>query len=153
FNGVNQFANVAMFATNAPTNEVTIEFWQFATAIKAQATLGTVPDAVTNRITGHVPWVDGVVYWDFGNINTAGRLFYTPPNPITNSWQHFAFVASSNGNYMRIYRNGVLEAQKSGMTPFVRGTNDLNLGQINSGFFAGQLDEFRIWNVARSSNE
>lgn len=153
FDGVNDFANLPLFATNAPTNEITIEFWQNVAQAKVQATIGVVPDNLTNRICGHVPWIDGVVYWDFGNINTAGRLAYTPPNPITNSWQHFAFVASSNGNFMRIYRNGVLEAQKTGMTPLARSTNDLALGQIGGGFFAGQMDEFRIWNVARGSNE
>src|SRR5262245_39617233 len=70
FDGVNDLANIPMFATNAPTNEITIEFWQNVSSAKVQATFGTPPDAVTNRIVGHVPWVDGVVYWDFGNINT-----------------------------------------------------------------------------------
>ena len=153
FDGVNDFANIPIFATNAPTNEITIEFWQNVSSAKVQGSFSASPDNVANRINAHVPWIDGVVYWDFGNINTAGRLAYTPPTPILASWQHFAFVASSNGNYMRIYRNGALEAQKAGMTPFVRGALDLNLGQVNGGFFAGQLDEFRIWNVARSSNE
>ncbi len=153
FDGVNDFVNVPIFATNAPTNEVTIELWQNVSSAKVQGTFSMAPDNVGNRIVGHVPWIDGVVYWDFGNINTAGRLAFTPPSPIANSWQHFAFVASSNGNFMRIYRNGALEAQKTGMTPFARGNLDLNIGQVNNSFFAGQLDEFRLWNVARSSNE
>ena len=73
--------------------------------------------------------------------------------PITNCWQHFALVASQRGNFMRIYRNGLLEAQKLGMTPFVRGDYDLCLGNNGVNFFKGRLDEFRIWKVARTQAE
>lgn len=50
---------------------------------------------------------------------------------------------------MRIYRNGVLEAQKTGMTPFNRGNYDLVMGNA----YKGQFDEVRIWNYARSQTE
>ncbi len=54
---------------------------------------------------------------------------------------------------MYIYRNGVLEAQKAGMTPYSRGAYDLGLGILFSGpnYFGGDLDEVRIWNVARTA--
>ncbi|MEI9959963.1 MAG: LamG-like jellyroll fold domain-containing protein [Limisphaerales bacterium] len=48
---------------------------------------------------------------------------------------------------MSIYTNGTLCASKFGMTPFVRGNYELRIG---AGNYNGRLDEFRIWNIARS---
>ncbi len=144
------FVRVPSFATVAPTEEITIEFWQKATASTTGAAFQVGPDNLGNRINAHVPFTDGKVYWDFGDINGTGpgRLSYTPPVSILGSWQHFAFVASRSNNHMKIYRNGVEEASKPGMVPFIRGDRSLNLGQ-----FPGQLAEFRVWNVARTGAE
>ncbi len=138
-----------------PTTEITVEFWQRVSAVTSQSTFSLNPDQYTNRFNASVPWDDRTIYWDFGNINTTGRLAYTPPVSIIGSWQHFALVASQSGNFMYIYRNGVLEAQKTNMSPFVRGNYDLGLGTLFSGpnYFGGDLDEIRIWNVARTASE
>jgi len=122
-----QYAVATNFGTYAPTNEVTIEFWQNASSAKTQSSFLLIPDGPTDRINSHVPWVDGQIYWDFGNINTGGRLSYLT-NGIVGTWNHIALVASLSGNYMRIYRNGILEAQKTGMTPFSPSATDLWLG-------------------------
>jgi hypothetical protein len=152
FNGTNSYVDIPGFANVIPTNEITIEFWQRVDVAQNQSTLSVNPDSVTDRINVHVPWSDGSVYWDFGNINTAGRLSYTPTNPIVGTWTHFAFVASQSSNYMAIYQNGTQVAQKTGMTPFTRAGQHLILGAIPSGvFFKGSLDEVRVWNVARSA--
>ncbi len=152
FNGSNSYADIPGFANVIPTSEITIEFWQRVAVLQNQSTLSVNPDNVTDRINVHVPWSDGSVYWDFGNIATAGRLSYTPSPSIIGTWNHFAFVASQSGNYMAIYQNGVQVARKAGMTPFTRSGQHLILGAIPSGvYFNGDLDEVRIWNVARSA--
>jgi alpha-tubulin suppressor-like RCC1 family protein len=156
FNGANSYVQVPGFGNVAPTSEITIEFWQRVAALQPQSTFSLTPDADTNRINAHVPFTDGVVYWDFGDIGTQGRLSYTPPVPTVGTWQHFAFVASQSGNYMAIYRNGVLETNRIGMTPFVPYNASLSLGAFVDGgglFFGGDLDEVRIWNVARSQSD
>lgn len=147
--GVDDLVHVSGFANTAPTTEITIEFWQKVDERRQQAMIALEAPNNTNRIVAHTPWVDGVVYWDFGNIFTGGRLAYAPPVEIRGTWQHFAFVASQSGNYMRIYRNGVLEAQKTGMTPFNRGNYHLVIGNT----YKGQFDEVRIWNYARTQTE
>src|SRR5262249_33204473 len=119
FNGQGGQVIVSGYGNAAPTNEITIEFWQRTSFIQGQATFSLNPTVGANGSNGHVPFADGVVYWDFGNSSGAGRLSYTPPATMIGTWQHFAFVASQSRNYMAIYRNGVQEAFKTGMSPFV----------------------------------
>jgi hypothetical protein len=157
FNGSGDYVQIPGFCSNAPTTEVTVEFWQKVSAVRAQSTFcqGDVFDS-GNVFNAHVPYADGSVYWDFGDINNGGRLGYLPPVSLVGTWQHFALEASQNGNFMRIYRNGVLEAQQAGMTPYQGGNWDLHIGGETSPFyipFGGLIDEFRIWNVARTQGQ
>ncbi len=152
FNGTSQNATVPGFGNYAPTNEITIEFWQYVANANQQSTFILNPDNSADRINAHVPWIDGTVYWDFGNIGGSGRLAYGT-SAVIGAWNHMALVASQSGNFMNIYRNGVLEAQKTGMTPFTRYAADLLLagGTVNNYFFKGALAEFRVWNKALDS--
>jgi hypothetical protein len=160
FNGLDQHVRIPNFFTNAPTTEVTVEFWQKAFGYRNQSSFSQ-DDAQrhgfdpTNVFNAHVPYRDQRVYWDFGNIRTEGRLFYAPKTSVLGTWHHFAFVASQRGNFMRVYRNGVLEAEKTGMTPLRGGDFDLIIGgETNVPVsFRGMIDEFRIWKVARSGTE
>lgn len=153
FDGTNDLVRIANFANRLPTNEITVEFWQRVTSQKPQATFALEPDNTANRFAAMAPWSDGAVYWDFGNIASGGRLQYTPPVSILGAWHHFALVSSVANNAMRIYRNGVLEASKTGAVARTAGTNDLVLGRVAAAYFAGELDEFRIWNLARAAAE
>ena len=145
-----QYIDIPTYSTAAPTNEITIEFWAKVDPNTGSAVLGLTDD-VGNRLRiglaeGASSLVRGTVGWDFGNSTNGGRLSYTPSVAYTNSWQHFAFVASQSGNYMRIYRNGVLEASQVGMVPFKAANKSLRLGS-NIGM---SLADFRVWNVART---
>jgi hypothetical protein len=156
FNGnTNSLVSVPGFGNRVSSGELTIEFWQLAASPRFCGTIDINGGSSTNRIVVHSPWGGGVVVFDFGNRTTQGRLSYTPPDNLIGTWQHFACVVSQSGNYMRIYRNGVLEAQKTGMTPFTPGNYTLGIGFGNSGYegFHGFIDEVRIWNRARSQRE
>lgn len=144
---------VENFGQVMPTSEITIEFWQ-RVARPAQQTAFRLDWTESNRCMAHVPWSDGRVYWDFGDAGANGRLDYVPSEPIVGTWQHFAFQASASGNFMRIYRNGVLEAQKVGSDSFVPNNEPLVLGgTFYWEGFIGTLDEFRIWDHVRSAEE
>jgi hypothetical protein len=155
FNGVDQAVVVPGFGANLPTTEITIEFWQRAFGTADQYSLSLSPVVQSSLCDVSAPWRDGRVYFEFGNNQPGeGALSYLPQESIIGTWQHFACVASQSGNYMRIYRNGVIEAQKTGMVPFTGGNFDLMLGGIpNLDGFNGQLDEVRIWNVARTQSQ
>lgn len=141
------------FCNVMPTTEITIELWQWIEALGAAATFWTHL-ADTNRCLLHAPFTDGKVYWDFGlAVIPNGRLSYTPPEPIVGSWQHFALQASNEGGFMRIYRNGVLEAEKSGAETFILNANSLKLGGTAGDYFDGMIDELRIWDHIRTAEE
>jgi len=137
------------FGMSLPSSEITIEFWQKAERVHVQQSVSLSPYDFTHVCRCIAPYNDGKVVFDFGNNHTEGQLSYTPPVSILGSWQHFVFVASQTGNFMKIYRNGALEAQKIGMTPFANISYDLLLGDG----FAGLLDEVKIYNRALSASE
>jgi probable HAF family extracellular repeat protein len=148
FNGSN-YASIPGFGAKIPQDEITIEFWQKANAVQTESAAFVLSPDTTSRLFAHTPWIDGRVIWDFGGGSEDDvRLFYTPPVSIIGSWQHFAFVGSRSGNYMKIFRNGIEEASKPGLAVLLPESRDLHLGR-----FDGQLAEFRVWKVARSSSE
>lgn len=145
---------VTNFGSVAPTNEITIEFWQKVNAQANQRLLLLDSGLPRNRIEIFGPSRIGAVYWHFGDWQGEGALHYWPPNSLVHRWEHFAFVASREGGYMKIFRNGLEEASKPGVTPFVRTNATLVLGaNLPDAPWGGLLDEFRIWNVARSQAE
>jgi hypothetical protein len=153
-------ASVPSFGMAMPTEEITIEFWQKAFAIESQTTF-RVHWSGTNRCMAEVPGPDGRITWCFGESSAgdpspAGQLSYEPPESVVGTWQHFTLQASKAGGFMRIYRNGVLEASKSESSTFAPSDAPLFLGgpfQSAINGFSGGLDEFRIWNSIRTPEE
>ena len=102
-------------------------------------------------------------------ITNDGRLLYGEWNGSTflnikggninyNIWYHVAIVRNGNStNNVTIYIDGILEA--TGTVNHTITTNFLNIGAyaLNTGnatgFLKGNIDELRIWNVARTSTE
>ncbi len=147
--------------------EATIEVWQRMRLVGPQSTFHISfenADFLDNRVQAHIPWIDGRVYWDFGDLDGTGRLSYLP-TVDHETWQHYAFVASQTGNadrsspFMRIYRNGVLEAEKLSADavdtrPFGYNAAWVRLGGFYwSNLLNGDIAEFRIWTVARTQTE
>lgn len=64
----------------------------------------------SQRCGAHVPFSDGVVYWDFGGATSPNRLTWSGYTPST-SIEKWVFVAGSRGS--AIYFNGLLKASQS----------------------------------------
>ncbi len=84
----------------------------------------------------------------------------TPTNSLTvGAWTHYAIVRS--GNTFLSYVNGVLQAttSASGTPTLVGNTFNFRIGarrnSVNAATnpFNGTIDEFRVWNVARSQTQ
>jgi hypothetical protein len=156
FDGVNDQVIVANFGGAMPTNEVTVEFWERLPVTNQIMTVFRLqPDDTANRFMFDHRG-DGSVIWDFGNIAGGGRLSSGPGITVNDAWQHFAMVARAGtgaNDYMAIYCNGVLRTNKSGACAFAKNISSLYLGQRAAYYLRGELDDFRIWNKARSQAE
>jgi hypothetical protein len=108
---------------------------------------------------------DGVLVADFEDTATAANhpVAGVTPIPADGAWRHAA--ATYDGTTWRLYLDGVLDVQLviGSFTPRFDSIQHAALGSaLNStggvgsqaqGFFAGTLDEARIWNYARSAQQ
>ena len=94
-----------------------------------------------------------------GGAHRRGKIT-TSAVPL-NEWVHIAIVASSVTD-IKFYFNGVLKAAVStdgtaSNTSIVHNSNTVNLGRYatvhRSDAFIGQIDEVRLWNIARTEFE
>jgi hypothetical protein len=93
---IDQFGNVA------PTKEVTITIWVLVNGVKNQDLLSFDPMIGVNRITIHWPWNQDIV-WQHGTDQHNCVIRWN--DEFKGDWEFWAFVGSTKGNYLRIFRN------------------------------------------------
>jgi len=156
FDGVDDFLILSNAALSLPTNEITIEYWERVETLRDQFSFILFPDVTSNRVSFSSLRIGPGTYWDFGDLFNGGRVVYSTPPETLNNWTHWAVVSSRANNAMRIYRNGTLDASSATNRSFVNYAGALLLGarlDSQQEFFKGQMDEFRIWSVARTPAE
>jgi hypothetical protein len=153
-----QFAGSADLPTGNANR--TIEFWAYV------MTSSWVADANTMFFYGTNNRVADGFGLDFGsNMGTMGTIdpftnnFFDNDNQpsglnaTTNQWAHFAMTW--DGTTVRAYVNGVLKASKVSTSAtqktLMTGMTALIIGGYPPAYFNGYIDEFRVWNVARSA--
>jgi hypothetical protein len=67
----------------------------------------------------------------------------------TNQWAHFAMTW--DGTNLKAFVNGVEKVSVPIPSMLHTGMTALTIGGYPPAFFNGQIDEFRIWNVARTA--
>ena len=153
FDGSNDYVSITGFGNLAPIDDITISLW-IKTSTKQQSAFMFNPDSGSNRINFHPCYINGITYWDFGDIATGGRLSYSNPSHCSSpSWQYYTLVSSHTDNYMAIYRNGIREAYGNSHSHFSRTNTDLWIGGIKDYSLNGFIDEVRIYNRALSPVE
>jgi hypothetical protein len=93
--------------------------------------------------------------------HNGGPDFLYSFTPQTGTWYHLAYTFDFIAKRITLYINGVSQGSRavSGASPsIVQSGMNLNIGRrifggVNNHFFDGQLDEFRVWDYARSSTE
>ena len=156
FDGAQSRVVITNFGSILPTNEITVEFWQNMERLHPALTFSLEPFAATNACEVLSTNLDGTMNWDYGNITNGGRLSYKATNVLVGMWNHFAFVAKAGTNmgFMQVYINGLLQTNKHGAGSPSLGNRNLSLGGLGGvAYFAGKLDEFRIWSEARSADQ
>ncbi|MEQ8523721.1 LamG-like jellyroll fold domain-containing protein [Gracilimonas sp.] len=89
-----------------------------------------------------------------GDITNGGPRVTTNSSIPANQWTHIA--ATYDGTDLKIYVNGSLDATDSESRSIDPNPQPLLIGgpnALNGNFFSGELDEIRIWNVARTESE
>lgn len=152
FSERNGWLEVPHFGARAPTDEMTIEFWSRPTAFRGQAIFELIPNDDANQcrflLNGH----GGLSHWEFGSAVTEGHLAGPTPANFPGQWTHYALVVSRKANRMQIFTNGVLHAEKQGMSSRIRREAALRIGG-DTITFRGALADFRVWNHARTARQ
>jgi hypothetical protein len=146
FNGTNARVNINNATSLQLRSGMTLEAWVYRTSVSSAwrdviykgndnyYLEGSSPNSSRPAIGG-----------TFG-----GNLYGT--SPLTaNTWAHLA--ATYNGATMRLYVNGVQVASRAQTGVIATSTNPLQIGgdSIYGQYFAGRIDEVRIYNQALSA--
>jgi len=151
FNGTSAKVTVPNAPSLQLTTGMTLEAWIFPTraptgwrAIVDKNVDGYYIMASTDN--GNRPGVGGT--WTDGNKNLFG-----PSVVPVNTWTHLA--ATFDGSATRLFVNGVQVASQAQTAPLKTTTATLQIGADSypSEFFAGLIDEVRIYNRALSAAE
>jgi len=135
-------------------DEITVAFWAYGdpAALPSNTQIVDATDQAGQRqATIHLPWSDGVVYWDCGNDGTGyDRINKSVPvEDFEGKWSHWAFTKNTSTGEMNIFLNGELFHSGSGRTKkmdFNAFRFGLNLGNGNPWF--GAMDEIQVWDKA-----
>jgi hypothetical protein len=103
-----ELPNLSVFDNNG---ELSISVWAYtsSTSSGGNTIVSTTPDVATDRFMLSINWTGNPIntsLFDYGNIS-SGRLVTPAATIIYNTWEHYVFVKSTTGNFMKIYRNGV----------------------------------------------
>ncbi|MFA5292154.1 MAG: LamG domain-containing protein [Phycisphaerae bacterium] len=111
--------------------------------------------------TGDLQYTCGIYPNTYQDQLFWGRYGFTNPLHVLNEWEHYAFTKDYTTGIMRIYRNGYAVAEYADANaPVMRavGTGYFTIGawryeDSEGGYFAGAMDDFRLYNRALSDAE
>jgi len=151
FDGVNDSVKIADSPNLNPT-KITIEAWVKSSNWAGQTHPAIVAKGINEE---YLLWKSNDAV---GNEKFAFRLgrnivtVYGSTTVQNDVWYHVA--ATYDGNEVKLYVNGSLEGIQSIATVIPDGVNPVTIGGgVNSNYLRGNIDEVRIWNVARTQAE
>jgi hypothetical protein len=148
-----EYANVARIMQD----DFTIEAWIRTTSIfsgtgawdGAPIFWADVPGVMANDFSMSI--LDGLVAITVGNPDTTVR---SVTFVATGQWMHIAATRSKSTGLVQVFVNGFAEASAKGNTNSLNGVATMQFGgNPLVHFFTGQMDEVRVWNLARSAAE
>ncbi len=93
------------------------------------------------------------VLCSFYDTSSVWRSLYSINSLEMNQWNHISM--SYDGSSFNFYLNGILDNSLSVVTTPFQNTEPVKIGKEISAYlpFSGEIDEVRIWNIARTSEE
>ena len=162
FDGSNDYVDILDDNKLDFTTAFTIEGWVYpksASSTAAEVIFGKVNDLGSGNgsdVAYMLRLYNGKFQIEVGN-GTSPSKYYAVNNYDQNKWQHVAMVYSLGT--LSFYFNGVLQAsQNTGYTnnSILTTSSSFKFGVYKPAFaqyFNGTLDNFRLWNVARSASD
>jgi len=141
------------------TNDFSISFWAKTDNVAGYGTtiLSDEPNVSSDRFQININYSGSPVntnIFDYGNISGGGRLVSPASSVVFSTWEHYVFVKSSTGNFMKIYKNGAEIATKAGVSTKSNKSKIIVVGgspantEHGDQFFKGSLDDLKIFNRA-----
>lgn len=152
FDGVNDFVNMSSSSKLDLTGKFTIEAW-----FKFNVNTGTTSQFIASRdySSGNRGWGMAIssnrLVFEKGGAN----LMTGPTVMSTGTWYHGA--ATFDGTTWRLYLNGTLQTSVAGTSILSNPSAQFRVGARQyvgaENYLAGQIDEVRIYNYARSASQ
>ncbi|MCR6641610.1 MAG: LamG domain-containing protein [Sporocytophaga sp.] len=157
FDGVNDQVTAPLFTYPANGGAVTVEFWLKVNAEDVRnSSAFSVGSSHNDRLQAHVPWGDGSISFDYGNLSNPASRIAASYTPYLGRWTHVAFVSSGKANtFKAIYLNGKLVNSSNSSDGNTGTLYGLKIGSFinNTLYMKGMIDEFKIWNVMRTQED
>jgi M6 family metalloprotease-like protein len=143
FDGFDDYVTAAPPAIPSGNSPYTIEAWIKPSSMNAGGIVAW-GNYANNQVNAFVIAPNGLINYWWGNDLTA------PTSNLTGAWHHVA--ATYNGSIRRIFLDGAQVASDVPAAPASFAPTAFRIGMANAGqHFDGQIDEVRVWNLARSA--
>lgn len=148
------YIDVPAAAFSDVDSAITIAFWQYGNPPyqpQNQSIIEGVDQYGRRVLNIHLPWSDGQVYWDAGNLyggyDRVNKAAQTAN--YEGEWNHWVFTKNVRTGGMRIYLNGLPWASGSAKRKPMTGITKFRIGAFADGSnqYDGDLDEFAVWNT------
>jgi len=141
-------------------NQVTVTLWQNGSSVQPHSdTIFIAENNSSSRmINAHLPWSDGVVYWDAGSSSPSSWDRISKAASSENykgTWNHWAFTKNATAGTMKIYLNGLLWHSATGLTKNLSGAALFRIGSntADTSNYNGIIDDFRIYKRELNADE
>lgn len=152
FDGLNDLITIGY---RTPLIEHTLEAWIKYFVLNNGIIFGQMAGPDTTLSTGTFLFLNSATQEVCYEVNPQLAVVCTPIDSL-NTWTHVA--GTYDGNSVKLYLDGALKNETSGIT-YTGGSQWMSAGAItflnfvNYSHFAGEMDELRAWNYARSEQE
>jgi len=150
FDGSNDFVNLGTAVSTGlnGTTALTLEAWINPSALNGWNNIITDYDGAYHKFLLRVRNSNNIQFV------LNGTFLNAPFTVPLNSWTHIAAVY--DGANMYVYANGNLIASQMATVSIPTGSQQINIGArigANTENFTGNIDEIRVWNIARTAEQ
>ncbi len=144
--GVAGYVNLPAGEINLANSSFTIEFWAKRARTGAEFFIGQGTGTTDQYL--HIGFREN----DSFSFNFWADDMQTAASYTDQNWHHWACTYNSTNRARVIYQDGVVVGTSTAAANF-QGSGDFHIGEGLGLYFKGNVDELRIWNVARAQSD